>query len=223
MWPLPEHMLRISREQMGQYQQMLILKPPVQFIFRKGYYNTFRGSSFVHDSWKKKLSQAHIRIIEKGCEKFMSTNKYERFSQERRPWIYACENIYNIYIQLYRHSFNQGLLVLVTVNGWTFSSLFMLTNFLFVFELSRRTNIGITRHIHKSLWQEFRKALVPVSRLIFKNIWIRLKLVWQTNIHLKTIKNAVIEIGEYHCYCCSDAIFGWRKVSFSFFLFVYLF
>ena len=78
---------------------MLILQPPVQFIFRKGYYNTFRGSSFVHDSWKKKLSQAHIRIIEKGCEKFMSANNYKRFIYTRKEtmnsWIYTY--IYSTY------------------------------------------------------------------------------------------------------------------------------
>ena len=50
-------------------------------IFRKGYYNTFRGSSFAHDSWKKKLHLAHIQIIEKGCEKFMSANNYEKFAK----------------------------------------------------------------------------------------------------------------------------------------------
>ena len=63
----------------GSVTENVGLQPSMQFIFRKGYYNTFRGSSFVHDSWKKKLSQAHIRIIEKGCEKFMSANNYERY------------------------------------------------------------------------------------------------------------------------------------------------
>ena len=51
------------------------------FIFRKGYYNTFRGSSFTHDSWKKKMHLEHIQIIEKGCEKFMSANNYEKFTK----------------------------------------------------------------------------------------------------------------------------------------------
>ena len=60
-----------------------------------------------------------------------------------------------------------------------FNFLFMLSSFLFVFELSRRTNIGIMRHIHKSLWQEFRKAFVPVSRLIYKIILIRLQFGWR--------------------------------------------
>ena len=53
----------------------------MQLYFRKGYYNTFRGSSFAHDSWKKKLHLKHIQIIEEGCEKFMSANNYEKFTK----------------------------------------------------------------------------------------------------------------------------------------------
>ena len=40
---------------------------------------------------------------------------------------------------------------------------------------------------------------------------------------LETIEDALPEIRKYQRYCCSDAIFGWDKISFPFFLFVHLF
>ena len=52
------------------------------FDFRHGYYNTFRSSNFVHDSWKKKLRLEHIRGIEAGCKEFMDKNNYKPYIDE---------------------------------------------------------------------------------------------------------------------------------------------
>ena len=64
------HMLRISLVLSGRDKVCCL---------RHGYYNTFRSSNFVHDSWKKKLSLEQIGAIERGCKEFMERNGYSAF------------------------------------------------------------------------------------------------------------------------------------------------
>ena len=48
------------------------------------YYDTFRNSDFVHDSWKKELNVKNIRNIEAECERFMQIHGYLPYDDEKK-------------------------------------------------------------------------------------------------------------------------------------------